>query len=578
MAKINAFKLIAFALLVIVLSTHAGEVPPLEERVKEIQLDNGLKVVVVERPNAPVFFSLIAFRVGSTIEDVGKSGLSHFMEHMLFKGTKTIGTTDFEKEKPIMEEIERVATEMRDLRVSLEKWRFDIFETYTGKVKSNLSPEVREVIQQDEASKWKAILSELPVNPADLPEEFKKTPWLISEHNRNFWADYRQILSFRQQISELIVEQRKYIEQNELTSIYDAQGSEMLNAGTGYDATSYMIGLPSNNLELWMFLEADRFQNPVFREFYSEREVVLEELEGYKNSPGSFLFQKFMQAAFVAHPYGRSIIGWEEDIQLSLRSEMDKHFHRYYGPNNCQMTIVGNIKADEVFELAEKYFSSWERGEIAHEVTIKEPEQTGECRIEVEFKAEPTMIVGYHVPAAPHPDAYALGMLASILSGGRTSRFYKSIFEEQGLTAGPPYAFSGPGDRYPGIFCIAGAPNSAHTNEELEAAIYVELEKVKTELVTDFEMERIHNSYKAGQLAKLRSNQWLAFSLSGGFVDRGNWRSSIEDIERMLAVTPEDIMRAANKYLTKTNRTVAYLVKPDEQVSDTEMQMGGQGQ
>ncbi|MBT3233501.1 MAG: insulinase family protein [Calditrichaeota bacterium] len=577
MANRTFFKVIGFALMVFVLSASAGDVPPLEERVRETQLDNGLKVVVVERPNAPVFFSLIAFRVGSSIEDVGKSGLSHFMEHMLFKGTETIGTTDFSKEKPIMEEIEEVATSMRDLRISLEKWRFDIFEKYTAEIKSNLSPEIRQTIQQDEASKWKAILDELPVYFQELPEEMKQTSWLLKERNRDFWKDYRKVLGFRQRISELITEQRKHIQQNELTSIYSAQGSQMLNAGTGYDGTQYMLGLPSNNLELWMFLEADRFKNPVFREFYSEREVIQEELAMYENSPGSFLFQKFVQAAFVSHPYGRPIIGWKEDIQLALRTEMDNHYHRYYGPNNCQMTIVGDVKAEEVFRLAEKYFSSWEMGEVAHEVTIKEEPQTGERRIEVEFKAEPQMIVGWHVPAAPHPDAYALEIMAQVLSSGRTSRFYKSIFEQQQISAGPPRASIGPGNRYPGIFFVFGSPNGAHSNEDLEAAVYIELEKLKTDVVAEREMERIFNNYKSRQLRKLRSNQWLAFSLSRGFTNTGDWSSSIREYQRVLEVTPEDIKRVANKYLTKTNRTVAYLVKPEEHVDNAEPQTGGPG-
>jgi len=577
-AKRNYLRVIGFALLAVVLSTYAGDVPPLEDRVRETELDNGLKVVVVERLNAPVFFSLMSFRVGSTIEDVGKSGLSHFMEHMLFKGTETIGTTDFSKEKPIMEEIERVATKMRDLRISIEKWRFEIFENYTAEVKSNLSPEIRLEIQQDEASKWGAILDILPVYFQELPDDMKKTPWLLKEGERNFWKDYRKTLTYRQRISELITEQRKYITQNELTNIYTSLGSKMLNAGTSYDRTSYMLGLPSNCLELWMFLEADRFQNPIFREFYSEREVIQEELAGYENSPGSFLFQKFMQTAFVAHPYGRPIIGWLEDIQLSLRTEMDNHFHRYYGPNNCQMTIVGNVDADEVFELAEKYFSSWKRGEVAHEVTIKEGEQTGEKRIEVEFKAEPQMIVGYHVPVAPHPDAYALEIMAQVLSSGRTSRLYKSIFEQQRISAGPPRASMGPGQRYPGLFFIFGAPNAAHSNADLEAAIYAELDRLKDELVSEQDMERIFNNYKSFQLRRLRSNQWLAFSLSSGFLTHGDWRATVRNYERILKITPDDIKRVANKYLTQTNRTVAYLVKPVERENEAEPQTGGQGQ
>lgn len=570
-------------LLILFLSSSPGvcgdvEIPPLEERVKEIQLDNGLKVVVVERQNAPVFFALMTFRVGSSIEDVGKSGLSHFMEHMLFKGSETIGTSDYSVEKPIMEELELVAEEMRDMRVKIEQWRFDIFREYMGEVKANLPAEVRESTGQDEASILRSVLERLPANLSELPEEWQITPWIYNQGDRNFWSEYKKTIELKIKILELIKEQRKIIVQTELNSIYDSHGAQMTNAFTSYDQTGYMVGLPSNCLELWMNLESDRFINPVFREFYSEREVVQEELLGRENNAGSFLFINMVNNSFVAHPYGRPIIGWKQDIQLTLREEMDNHFRKFYGPNNCQITIVGNVDTEEVFALARKHFSPWEAGEIAHEVTIKEPEQYGEKRMEVEFDAEPTMIIGYHVPAAPHPDNYALQMLNMIMSSGRTSRLYKNIFQTERLTARPPYSFIGPGDRYPGTFLFFVSPNSDHTYKEVENSIYREIEDLKNTLVSSYELEKIKNSFKTYQLGRLRSNQWLAFSLAEGFAMRGEWRSIVDDYERLMKVSADDIQRVAKKYFEKKNRTVAILVKPESlsAESDQENISGGE--
>jgi len=575
--------LTGFILLIIFTAAYTAgaiDIPPLEEKVQEIQLDNGLKVVVVERHIAPVFFALMNFRVGSSIEETGKSGLSHFMEHMLFKGSETIGTKDYEKERPIMDELEQVASEMRDLQISLEKWRYEIFEEYAAQVKSDLPPEVREQAEADESGIRKAVLEALPVQRTELPSDYQKTVWLLSYNGHDYWVDYRTILMHRMRMAQLIKEQREYIVQSELDCIYDELGAKNFNAFTANDQTGYTVGLPSNCLELWMYLEADRFQNPVFREFYSEREVVQEEFLGHENNPWRFLYHNLIQNAFVAHPYGRPVIGWREDIQLTLRSEMDEHFHRFYAPNNCQITIVGNVNADEVFRFARQYFSSWKLGEVAHEVTIKEPEQKSERRVAVEFDAEPQLMMGYHIPAAPHPDCYALQMMNAILSFGRTSRFYRSIFEEQKLTGSPPNAFIGPADRYPSLFIIGAAPNVEHSQVEVETAIWNELEKLKQEQVSERELERIHNLYKVYQLVRLKSNRWLAFSLAIGFVNHGDWRKTIiEDFERLMTVTADDIQRVANKYFTPRNRTVAFLVKPDtEETVPIEQNQGGKRQ
>ena len=559
------FLLTAFAICTV---SFAANTPRLEEKVRELVLDNGLKIVVVERHAAPVFFSLISFRVGSTIEEIGSSGLSHFMEHMLFKGTEKLGTTNFKKEIPLMAKLEASGKQMRNLQVGIQPWRFKMFEEYVVELKKNLTPEQREKFGSDEASTWKTVSDLLPKEISDLPQDWQDSPWIIKVDDNNYWENYLDVIELRSKIAELLTEQREYIFQTELDAVYDENGAQMLNAGTSYDMTTYMVGLPSNCLDLWVYMESDRFKNPVFREFYSEREIVQEELLGRLNSPRGILFANMMQTAFVAHPYGRPIIGWREDLKLTLRSEMEEHYRKYYAPNNCQITIVGDVDTDHVFKLMKKSFSSWKAGEVAHQVTVIEPEQIGEKRMAVEFKSEPSMMIGYHIPTAPHPDNYALQMMDMVLTSGRTSRLYKSIYEKGQLTGRPPYTYLGPGDRYAALFLFGASPNSNHSVEEVEQAIYAEIDKLKTELVSENELKRMHNQHQNWQLQRMRSNQWLAFSLSGGFLDRGDWRAILDDYDRLMKVTPEDIKRVANKYFKKKNRTVAFIVKPEEDITE----------
>jgi predicted Zn-dependent peptidase len=545
-------------------SAEATMTPSLEDHVRELKLDNGLTIVVAERHNSPTFFALSTFRVGSCQELPNRSGLAHFLEHMLFKGSKTIGTKNYKAEVPMMEELNKLALEVRDHMTLLEAWRYDKFEEYSRDLRANLPAEVREAVATDEAAGLEALYKALPTDPTALPADWRTAAWMLKDNKTDFWALYREIIEHRVRIAKIIADQKQYTTESEvLDGIYDFRGASFMNAFTTPDQTTYMVALPSNCLELWMFLESDRFVNPVFREFYSEREVVMEELRNRQNDPESFLWQKFMGTAFDAHPYSRPIIGWLGDIRSTTESDMDEFFWKYYTPNNCQISLVGDLDTDEVFRLARKYFSSWKAGAPSPAVTIIEPTQEGERRLTVERDANPQLMIGYHIPVAPHPDAYALTVMSNILSNGKTSRFYKSIFEEQGLTASSPYAFNGPSDRYPGLLILNGAPKAPHTNEAVERALYAELEKIKTEGVSDFELQRVRNQYLKMELGRLANNRWLAFSLSGAFVDQGDWRTATLELERIQAVTSDDIKRVATKYLTADNRTVGFLVKKE---------------
>lgn len=545
--------------------------PTLEDRVKELVLDNGLRVVVVERHSTPLFFTLISFRVGSAQELPNHSGLSHFLEHMLFKGTEKVGTNNYAAEKVIMDELEQVARKFRDNQIALKQWRFEMFNDFATTVKSNLPEEVRAQAGADEAFGWREVLKVM-TGEVEFPDEWTDTPWVLKDREHDYWKVYQDMIGQRIRMLELIAEQKQYITESEaLGAIYDVNGAKMHNAFTSWDQTTYMVGMPSNCLELWMYMESDRFQNPIFREFYRERDVVQEELVGNLNEPGSLMHYEMYRTAFQAHPYGKPVIGWQKDLQLTLRSDMQNHFEGYYAPNNCQMTVVGDVDAEEVFSLTRKYFGSWEASEVAEEVTVDEPPQGGERRSAVEFDAEPQLWIGYHAPIVPHPDAYALTILDQVLSSGRTSRFYKSIFEEQQLTAYAPWS-APPDARYNDLFMIGSAPKAPHTAAEVETAIYAELDRLKTEQITDRELNQARNQHRSWQLGRFKSNQWLAFSLSSAFVNRGDWRTVTEDYERLMKVTPGDVQRVAQKYFTSKNRTVITLVKPEETAS---IEMGG---
>ena len=548
--------------------------PPIEEKVHEMILDNGLKIVVAERHESPVFFTLSSFRVGSCQELPNRSGLAHFLEHMLFKGTKTLGTKDYKAEAPIMEQMEAIAMKIRDNMTVMQAWRYDKFEEYSLKVRSGLPQELLDQAAGDEALLWKALLDQLPKDASGLPEELALSPWIISDSEANYWALYHDIIAYRVDIANLFKEQKQYINEEEnLDGIYDVRGSAMINAFTTEDQTTYMLGLPSNCLELWMYLESDRFQNAVFRGFYSEREVIMEELRNHENEPSSVLYYKFIGTAFDGHPYGRPVIGWLGDVRSTLKSDMENFYWKYYTPNNCQITIVGDVKTEEVFKLAKKYFGTWKKGEPSPAVTIIEPDPMGERRISVKLDAEPKIYIGYHVPVTPHPDAYALSIAQSILAGGKTSRFYKNIFEK-GLTAGSPGADDGPSTRYPNLFMVNANPKAPHTTEEVELALYAEIERLKNEPVSEWELERVKNHIRVGELNRFASNQWMAFTLSSQFIQTGQWRNLKDDYTRRLSVTPEDIQRVAKKYLVPENRVVATLVKAESEQANAQQLEG----
>jgi predicted Zn-dependent peptidase len=389
---------------------------------------------------------------------------------------------------------------------------------------------------------------------------------LREEQEKGPRADHDRLATDEKKFHELQREAEGFVVPNEIGEIYERNGGVGLNATTGKDLTRYVVNLPANRLELWAAIESDRMSHAVLREFYKEKNVVLEERRlRTENSPFGRLYEAFLSAAFTAHPYGMPVIGWTSDIEALSRSRTEAFFRENYGPENAVIAIVGDIDPRATVRLVEKYFGGIPEQPSPPSVVTVEPEQTGERRVEVEFEAEPSVVIGYHRPALDHPDDPVFDVIDFLLSGGRSSRLYTTLVKEKQLAVSVSTSAGVPGARYPGLFIIRATPRAPHSTEELEAAVYAELDRLKTEPVQSRELEKVLNNLDADLIRSLDSNSGLASQLGYFQAVAGSWRYLLESRERIARVTAEDVSRVARNYFEKRNRTVATLVKKENE-------------
>ena len=478
--------------------------PSFADRVIEHRLANGLTVLMVERHQTPVVSINITFAVGGINEQVGQTGIAHLYEHMAFKGTRVVGTTDYEKEKPLLDELAVVGTEL-DLRE-------------------------REVAAKEGGG--------------------------ATEDER------AAIESLQKRFLALQAQAGQYVVGNEMALMYQRHGGVGLNASTGKDLTRYMISLPSNRLPLWAAIESDRMASPVLREFYKERGVVMEERRlRNDDSPNGLLFETFTSAAFRAHGYGIPTIGWGSDILSLTPAATEAFFKTYYGPNRATIALVGDINPKEVIALIERTFGKIPAAPPAPSLVTVEPEQRGERRVEVEFDAEPALVIGYHKPTLGHPDDDVFDVIDAVLSDGLTSRLHQKLVREKRLAVSVGSDASHPGVRAPNLFVLTATPLAPHTASEVEAAIYEEVERLKQEPVSAQELEKVLNNLDADLVRGLRSNSGLASQLALYQAVAGDWRYILTSRDNVGKVTAADVRRVAAQYFTRSNRTVAVLVK-----------------
>ncbi|BAZ01075.1 peptidase M16 domain-containing protein [Tolypothrix tenuis PCC 7101] len=463
------------------------------KQLTEFRLDNGLKFIVLERHQAPVVSFLTYADVGGVDEPDGKTGVAHFLEHLAFKGTKRIGTTDYNAEKPLLERLEQLDAQIRAAKAQGKK---------------------------DELAKLQ--------------------------------AEFEQVESQATKLSK----------QNEMGRIVEQAGGVGLNANTSTEATRYFYSFPANKLELWMSLESERFLEPVLsREFYKEKEVILEERRlRVENSPIGLMIEKFIDAAYKVHPYRRPVIGYDQDIRNLTPEDVQKFYNTYYVPSNLAIAVVGDVNPAEVKRLAQIYFGRFPAKPKAVEQIPTEPVQKQTREVTVQLPSQPWYLEGYHRPAITDRDNAVYEIIASLLSNGRTSRLYKSLVEQQrvALTA---QGFSGfPGDKYPNLMLFYALTAPGHTVDELATALRTEIEKLKTEPVTDAELQRVKTQARADLLRTLDSNMGMAQQLLEYEVKTGSWRNLFKQLDQIAAVKTADIQRVAKASFTAENRTIGKLL------------------
>lgn len=355
-----------------------------------------------------------------------------------------------------------------------------------------------------------------------------------------------------------------YVEQNKYGQIIEQTGGVGLNATTSADATRYFYSLPSNKLELWMSLESERFLDPVFREFFEEKNVILEERRmRVDNSPIGTMIERFLEESFENHPYRRPVIGYQEDLFNATRQDVQTFYDTYYGPGNLTAVVVGDVDPAQVQQLAEIYFGRYTAREAPPKPVINEPVQTAPREFTLELASEPWYLEGYHSPGLTDPDHVIYGMIDSLLMGGRTSRIYKTVVDEArvALDVGSLNGF--PGDKYANIFLLYGLTAPGHTPDDIGALFAQELQRLQQEPVSPEELERVKTQAKAGLLRSLDSNSGMASLLAEYEAKTGSWRNVFRDLEAIEAVTAADVQRVAQELFQPSNRTVGKLVSSE---------------
>ena len=461
--------------------------------VEKVVLENGMRVLVLPRPGIPTVSFVMQYGIGGIHERPGETGVAHLLEHMLFKGSEAIGTTDVAAERVLLDMID------------------------------------------------------------ELHED------VVAAHESGNLAEIEKL---EDEINRLEDQAREFVVANEFDRILSQAGARGLNATTTSESTIYFVELPANRAELFFALEADRMANPVFREFYSERDVVMEDRRMRVDaSPRGTLYERHLSTAFRVHPYGQPVVGLMEDLRTLGRRDVERYYQDYYGPNNAVLAVVGNVEADDVTAWARHYLGPIPERLDPPSVESLEPKQTEERRVIIEWDAEPALRIGWHVPAATHDDAAAIAMLSVILTGGRTSRLHRRLVTDEQIAASV-FSSTGPGNRFPQLFQVDVIPIHTASTETVEAAIYEEIKRIQDEGPSDEELERVRNQLEAGRVRRLQSNLGLAFQLADSESLFGDWTTTFKAAERMTEVDTDSVMRVARRYLNIENRTVGILQRP----------------
>ena len=488
--KARSFRWFALILLLSAVTALAQDLASFEKRVVVKTLPNGLTVLVMNRPEAPVFSFFTHVDAGSAQDPSGSTGLAHMFEHMAFKGTDKIGTTDFPAEKAALEKVERA---------------YAAYNSYR---------------HQDTAIDNKKL------------EALKKA-----------WED-------------AMAEAQKYVVENQFGKIVEQNGGEGLNAFTSMDETGYMYSFPTNRLQLWAYLESERFMHPVFREFYKERDVVYEERRMRVDSqPVGRMVEQFLSLAFTAHPYHNEGVGWPSDLESFSATDAANFYKHYYVPANMVVAVVGDVQPNEVVSLVEKYFGRLPGEPKPPDLRTVEPPQVDERSALLRDPSQPMYLEGYHRPNSRDPDSAVYDVIADLMSKGRTSRLYESLVRDKKLALDAQGGNYFPGDKYPNLFYFFAIPNRNIKPDQLREAVHEEIDKIKNQDVSDEELKSVKTRARADLIRSLADNEGMAQNLATFQARFGDWRELFRQLDKYDKVTKQDIRRVANRCFVQKNRT-----------------------
>jgi predicted Zn-dependent peptidase len=493
MRRLQAY-LPLFVLFCALQTATAQDLASFEKRVQVKTLPNGLTVLLLIRPQAPVFSFFTVVDAGDAQDPMGKTGLAHMMEHMAFKGTNNIGTTNITSETAALAKVETAY--------------------------ADYDRENNRIVNRDEKK-----ISEL----------------------KAAWEKARE-------------EADQFVVKNEFGEIIERNGGVGLNASTGLDSTQYFYSLPANRLELWAYLESERFLHPVMREFYKERDVVMEERRmRTDSSPTGRLVEQFLSTAYDGSPYHRPGIGYISDLKHFSATDAANFFKTYYVPSNMAVAVVGDLDPEKTFAVVEKYFGRIPSGPKPEEYSTEQTKQSSERTVLLHDPSQPFYVEGYQKPNYRDKDDVVYSVISSVMSEGRTSRLYRSLVRDKKIAVAAA-GFSGfPGDKYRNLYAFYAVPSQGHTAAEMADAIHEAIAKLKTEGVSADELKMVKTRSKASLLRSLANNQGLAINLAENQQKYGDWRELFRRIDKIDAVTNEDVKRIANQVFVDTNRTVGIL-------------------
>lgn len=490
-----------------------------KQRIKKITLDNGLRVILMQNGSNPTVALYWKILAGSSDETESNAGIAHMLEHMLFKGTKIVGTIDYEREKKYLDVLNRWYHRLDD---------------------------------------YKAQLKQNQVHSKEKLQELEK-----------------KIQNLERRISLIENEVKKFQISEEDSIIYSIHGQRGYNAYTSKDVTNYQIELPSNKIELWAKLESDRVKNSVFREFYTERNVVAEErMMRVENNPISFTMEKLLEAIYQGHPYGFPTIGRMENIITFKVEQAEEYYKNFYRPENTVIGMVGNFDEEEAIQILKKYFGDWENPKepMKRSIPTSILHQNRKVVLKINKEGSPILLLAWLKPNFPQKEDLVLGILADVLVGRPDTRLEKTIIQKEQLATQIQVYTSYPGERYENLFLIFVYPNlsllkNPQDEEELlnlyqrvQDGILRELQNIQEHGLDEKELERVKQLYLTNFIKQMRSNSYLAEILTYSELVYGDYHLIFDYYNQIENISVKDVQEVIRNYLSFEKMSRAVLI------------------